>query len=218
VSLAISDGISFSHQSLLEAQILGQVDHKFICCILRSDTSRDTGDRVLVLLDQHAADERVSVEKILRELCDGFRRDGMSVTTLVKQTPRIVLSAEEAQLLTEPGMLALLRRWGIHLEVDAVPLSHFTDQPSPYVQVRVCAVPTTLEARLSRKEAVEVTRLVKLYLPVLKEGQGEIEALLAHTMGEGEVDWGRVLRWMPKEMLELANSKACRSASLSSPR
>ncbi|KAH8830346.1 hypothetical protein DL96DRAFT_1592536 [Flagelloscypha sp. PMI_526] len=47
---------------------IGQVDNKFIACMLADPT----GQQNLVLVDQHAADERVRVEKYLKKLCSGF--------------------------------------------------------------------------------------------------------------------------------------------------
>lgn len=49
---------------------------------------------------------------------------------------------------------------------------------------------------------------------MLADGLGQVQSLIERGQRdtqEDKVDWGEVLRWMPKEMLELANSKACRS-------
>jgi DNA mismatch repair protein MLH3 len=51
----------FSKEELGNARIIGQVDCKFVACTLPGD-STDEGEPVLVLIDQHAADERVRVE------------------------------------------------------------------------------------------------------------------------------------------------------------
>jgi DNA mismatch repair protein MLH3 len=191
---------------------LGQVDNKFICCVLaaesvsRTESDQKTG-RTLVLIDQHAADERVSVERVLPELTEGFINDEADVTELPEPQPMLVLSREESQQLEHPTVLRIVRRWGLHLEMSPPA----ADDAATYCQVKVLSVPTALKARLGRKEAQEATRLVKLYLPVLHDGLGELEALIEAAESGVEVDWGMALRWMPKEMLELANSKACRS-------
>jgi DNA mismatch repair protein MLH3 len=192
----VSTELSFPIDSLRHAKSLGQVDRKFIACILGSKRGK-----TLVLLDQHAADERVSVEGILQGLCEGFMRDEIEYTILSRTTPRIVLSREEALVLSDPSVMDVFRRWGILLEVE--------EGDGDYVQVGVRAVPTILLSRLGRQEGSEMTRLVKLYLPILKDSSRELEVALR----DGEADWGRMMRWMPKEMLELANSKACRGES-----
>ncbi|KAL8629369.1 hypothetical protein Q9189_004942 [Teloschistes chrysophthalmus] len=65
-----------SKSGLRDARVIAQVDKKFILILM--SPSRTHGDetgkerekeRVLVLVDQHAADERIRVEDLLEELC-----------------------------------------------------------------------------------------------------------------------------------------------------
>ena len=188
--------------SLCTSQVLAQVDQKYIACNLESTL----GPRTVVLIDQHAADERVSVELIYRELCDGFVKDTLQITELAEQ-PQVILSREEAKSLALPENLAILQRWGIHLVLPEI--------KGDYVQVSVKAVPSAFVLRLRRKEAVEMTRLIKMYLPTLGSSMGQLRALIEEGADAG-IEWGRVLRWMPKEMIELAKSKACRGTTLPS--
>ena len=195
--------IVFTTESLATATILGQVDTKFIACLLHSSTQ----PRTLVLIDQHAADERVAVEAILQELCEGF----MSGTKRQSEVsgPAITLTRLEAQRLASSAFLETFARWGISLELEEL-------GEGDYIQLPIKAVPTILASRLGRKEASEMTRLVRLYLDQLDETHDELQSLIS-KYDDGEIDdWQRVQRWMPKEMLELANSKACRSTSFPS--
>src|SRR4051794_37371868 len=57
----------FTATNLANAEVLGQVDRKFIACAIRDHPGGD----ILLLVDQHAADERVRVEHFLREYCEG---------------------------------------------------------------------------------------------------------------------------------------------------
>jgi DNA mismatch repair protein MLH3 len=204
--------ITFTASALLHATILGQVDHKFICAAIPSKLKHDTVGPTLVMIDQHAADERVSIEAILKELCEGFLADSIPITELSEPLPAIIISRQEAGLLCEAGKNESLARWGIELDVSAFRGSEGGDD-GDYVQIPIRAVPIALKDRLGRKEASEMTRLIKLYLPVLGVGMRQIDALINRSEGGDMVDWGEVLRWMPKEMLELAVSKACRSKS-----
>jgi len=195
--------VTFSKESLANATILGQVDTKFIACLLDSPGK----DRTLVLIDQHAADERVSIEEIFHELCIGFVNNNIHQTEV--SGPNIVLTLLEAQRLASLGYLEIFARWGISLDLPTE-IIH-----GDYVQVPILAVPTLLASRLARKEASEMTRLVRLHLDQLDEDYNEIHSFLdrvKETDAEKE-DWQKIQRWMPKEMSELANSKACRSTS-----
>lgn len=181
------------------AEVIGQVDKKFIACLIA--TKANDGAWSLVLIDQHAADERVSVESILRELCQGFIENNVQQTEVKDIT--LVLTRHEAIQLADPATVNILGRWGISLEV---PAPSFSD----YVQVPVSAVPSTLAYRIGRKEASELTRLVRRYLTDIP-AKTDIQSLVRTVSKEDR--WQMVQRWMPKEMLDLVNSKACRSES-----
>ncbi|WVQ80577.1 hypothetical protein IAT38_002682 [Cryptococcus sp. DSM 104549] len=221
--MALTTDVQFPRSALKQAKILGQVDRKFVAAVMQTTS----GMPAVALIDQHAADERVSVERILGELCKGFARGDMDVAALsggsgrgLGVQPMIILTRAEGLALSQPGVLRLFERWGIHLSLPEVDSTH-----GDYVQVGVEAVPSVLAARLGKKEAVEMTRLVRGYLAVVGDIMGEIESMIkgsGNAEGDGEGDgesgagyggeWGRVMRFMPKEMLELANSKACRGA------
>ncbi|KAL1408393.1 DNA mismatch repair protein [Vanrija albida] len=188
--------VSFPHSSLSSTAVLGQVDRKFICCVLRAESPSREPTTALVILDQHAADERAAVEQIMDELCDGFARDAMPV---VEVALRVVLTREEAAVLASAAARGILRRWGIGLGEHTA---------GEYVQVDVTHVPALLE-RLGRPHATELTRLLKLYLPELGAREAEIAATVAGLDGSARA---RVQALMPREMVELANSKACRGA------
>ncbi len=74
----MSRATSFSKESLANARIIEQVDRKFIACLVSRETldesryGSEDEDAIFVLVDQHAADERIRVERFLRELCVGF--------------------------------------------------------------------------------------------------------------------------------------------------
>jgi DNA mismatch repair protein MLH3 len=197
--------VNFTTRSLGSAKIIGQVDKKFIACFLETGAK----GRTLVLIDQHAADERVAIEEILQDLCEGFVNDTIRQTEV--SGPVVFLTQAEANQLSQPGAQDVIARWGILLD-----LPEYTDG-ADYIQVPVNAVPTVLASRLARKEASEITRLVRLYLEQLSEDLPEILTAVGRfdgAQGEAQGDWQKVQRWMPLEMLELANSKACRSKSM----
>ncbi|BEI84001.1 hypothetical protein CcaverHIS002_0406050 [Cutaneotrichosporon cavernicola] len=115
---------------------------------------------------------------------------------------------KEMAALETPGVREVVRRWGIGLD-DTVA------SKGEYTQVNATCVPKLLDARLGRKNPTELTRLLRLYLPELADHISEIQ-VLTMVLDRGTRDrahsWASVQRWMPQEMVELANSKACRGA------
>ncbi|WVO14449.1 hypothetical protein L204_102083 [Cryptococcus depauperatus] len=214
-----SSTIPLQLTSLSNATVLGQVDKKYIAAIIDS-----TSFPALSLIDQHAADERVEVERILLELCEGFTQGNLKVhrteNTADSDGLMITLTRPEASVLSQPGVVPLFKRWGIDLRLPYDLLE------MEYVQVKVHTVPNTFSSRLSKKEGIELTRLVKGYLSTIVDNAGEIDAFLrslhvqdvARYKEEDKQDichsgnWNNVVRFMPRELLELANSKACRGA------
>lgn len=122
----------FSREDLSLAKIIGQVDRKFIACTMAKSTSGnnaqlrnnnvDSSTSTLVLIDQHAADERVRVEGFLKELCLGFLSTSdkhigavcnIRVRSLAPPKP-ILLTAHEFRFLDESSEVQeLFGSWGV---------------------------------------------------------------------------------------------------------
>lgn len=125
-----------SRQQLGHAHVIGQVDRKFVGCLLhpqshissassRSATAPTTNAETLILVDQHAADERIRVESFLRPLCIGFLHsrsggtDPEEATAIIRSTPPcpVLLTRRETSLLNgSAGIRDFFRCWGISFQ------------------------------------------------------------------------------------------------------
>lgn len=211
----------FCKEELGSARVIGQVDGKFVACSLPSD-SRDEGEPVLVLIDQHAADERVRVERFLMELCNGAIQGGAE-STVLDALKGVVLTKDEATLSQQEEVLQELRRWGFHVGRVAIMESLTVN----WVQVDVLAVPALLrdKVRLLTSPYVASTK-GNVQLLQGDELQNLLKGCLAKYRVEGcprwshalvnelsENEWLRALKLCPRELVELVNSKACRGKS-----
>ena len=123
----------FSKDNLRCARIINQVDCKFIACLLGDQVDLDTetlgepqadskyGGLTLVLIDQHAADERIRVEQFLQELCVGYlrNRSGREDSTLETRKlspplPVLLTEYEARKLTTSTDIQAAFSHWGFH--------------------------------------------------------------------------------------------------------
>jgi DNA mismatch repair protein MLH3 len=150
---------------LSNAQVISQVDHKFIACLVQDDADAITiGDntassRALVLIDQHAADERVRVEKFLKELCLGFLQhdetnNGVKTKELLPSVPILLTRHEALRLADSDVFQGAFECWGIVFDDLSSLSSHSVDsgldntKGEGYVQVFVRSIPAIVSEKV----------------------------------------------------------------------
>ncbi|GIX85255.1 DNA mismatch repair protein Mlh3 [Caerostris extrusa] len=89
----------FTQNSLNNLKVIGQVDCKFIACIIQDFCENFKDKNLLVLFDQHAVHERVRLEELIADLYE-MRESKKIVKTLPINPPiTISLEPEEIRLL-----------------------------------------------------------------------------------------------------------------------
>ncbi|KAJ9104252.1 hypothetical protein QFC19_004069 [Naganishia cerealis] len=200
--------IQFSKQDLSNATFLSQIDNKFICCAI---PHRDDG-KTLFMIDQHAADERIRVERFLGETLRDFQ-----TTKVISTLPGVIahtikLPLEQVDwLLERPERLALFEKWGFQISVATDPGM----KTANYGYISVNSVPALLISRLGSTGGKDVKDIIAGYIAFLQtQPDGCISSLVktlrTPAVRSGGVDNDGLLRWMPKRMKELIDSKACR--------
>ncbi|KAG2155051.1 uncharacterized protein EDB93DRAFT_1130961 [Suillus bovinus] len=227
--------IRFHKGDLLKARVINQVDRKFIACLVDLDhsTHQEHGKppnnlaadgSTLILIDQHAADERVRVERFLSEICSGFLRHcegtgGVEVSELSPGVPILLTRHEASRLATIEEVQSAFDRWGVRFEglakLTSLESECARDEVSDgYVQVFVRAIPAIVSDKLLMND--ELQDLVKGYLGFLESERVSPPNLSqqkdADNIKDDESQWLKALRWCPQELLDLINSKACRGA------
>ncbi|KAI5476871.1 hypothetical protein MNV49_007105 [Pseudohyphozyma bogoriensis] len=194
-----ADGGMLDREDLKRARFIAQVETKFLLVAISPKGSEAGGGRkeeLLVMIDQHAASERVRVEKYLKEICGEVR-----VWTF-EEPVGVVVSGEEAKVIRDRK--GEFEKWGLRIEVALPELEKGEgDESTSYVQVHLHAVPLLVADRLRAEPRLQ-QELVRSYVAQLvDEKPGGVT---------GEETWVGRARKCPPVLLDLVNSKACRGA------
>ena len=205
-----------SKKALAHARILQQVDNKFILALTSDPNCHTKSSGKLVLIDQHAADERCKVEDLLRSL-----HADQPVT--LASSLRFEVGVTEAQMLDVTKLR--FAQWNIVYDVtfnvsgQKLPVESVTTRTQH--EVRVTALPAAIaeRCRLNPKLIIELLRE-----EIWSDNPGlrnKSNSSLGHDkdagtfiLGKGAVDKCPTLTTarLPPRLLDLINSRACRSA------
>ncbi len=189
-----------SKKTLKQAKVISQVDQKFILIAMGQDTSasKDDAGQLLGLVDQHAADERIRVEGLLAELCS-------HPTPLIKPIV-FEIPAREHELMIRHA--AYLASWGIVYDVK------IAAGPAK-CRLSIRALPSAIAERC-RVEPKVLIEMLRGEVWKRKESGSNPSAkrdLEVPFLNASKTDgWLARLGTCPQGLLDMLNSRACRSA------
>lgn len=202
-----------SKSGLRQAEVISQVDKKFILIKIP-----EVGGKSLVLVDQHAADERVQIEKLMEDYCTPDDGKGLSVQGVLKagvRTVKLEPSIKFDVSRLEGEKLEIHRQhfadWGILLAVPTNPVSG-----EAMCQLVVTALPPGImeRCRLDPKALIELIR-AELWDWDAKAGRSNTpreDTLVLDSNHDGKHGWLIGIHNCPRGILDLLNSRSCRSA------
>ncbi|KAF9543733.1 DNA mismatch repair protein [Mortierella hygrophila] len=139
-----AESLQLSKAGLQGCKVISQLDSKFILCTMEqfstamavSDSRQEPAqhglvNRVLVVIDQHAADERVRVERLMKEMCtcshSACRKQDDYETTIITHCldsmamiPRLPITLTRREWHLAKQSTEWLHRWGIVLEENSL--------------------------------------------------------------------------------------------------
>ncbi|KAI8959991.1 hypothetical protein F5Y11DRAFT_331268 [Daldinia sp. FL1419] len=218
--------------SLRNAIVISQVDRKFILVKVPLPSSPQpsnlglggTREMLLVMIDQHAADERCRVESLMK---DYF----MSVEDLQGVTmgqPRRLVHAQ-SELLEKPIVFDVsvrdgnqfeqsaeyFKHWGVVFRVASIPRSKGDGKGKS--QLQVFGLPPSIAERCCSEPRLLIELLRKETWNLNEHGHSASQQTRIETSQETD-DGSTGLHWLarfhgcPNGIIEMINSRACRSS------
>ncbi|XP_071486881.1 DNA mismatch repair protein Mlh3-like [Diadema antillarum] len=180
------------HKSMFEnIEVVGQVDAKFIACLVSSD-SQQPGDRphLLVLVDQHAAHERIRLEMLTAECYSGGTDEDSRIIRSASVTPPISVRLSPSELRLMQAYRSKLGRVGVGFTV-----------PDDGDCVLVTALPEcVVEREASETKRGRPTVAVGIVETLIKE---ELDAIQSQAGARAA---------LPRSITRILNSQACHGA------
>ena len=212
-----------SREGLQDAKVIAQVDKKFILVKMQDSTwVGDARAGLLVLIDQHAADERVQVESLLSQLCsplrgeEGYRsklgHQAQVVSVVLDKPTQVAISPQERTHFTTHA--ARFAAWGILYDIVqttvSAPIPRTADKDK-YV-LSVTALPTGISERCKADPKVLISFLRSTVWKYAEDPHLPPLPTRPTSSRNDSTDWVRRLATCPPGLLDLINSSACRSA------
>ncbi|PSN63935.1 hypothetical protein BS50DRAFT_679128 [Corynespora cassiicola Philippines] len=223
---SIPDTSKLSKEGLSNASVIAQVDNKFILVRIHNESGPASNSTIassaLVMIDQHAADERIRVEQLLVQLCEplsteqahlGYRsklgqKSQISFTMLEKPMQFTVTPQERVLYTAHASSFAF---WGILYDISTSRTSNGKEQALLIVN----ALPPSISERCRTDPKLLVSFLRSTVWKYAEEPQLQMsqngEPPSASQSREAP-SWVKRLSTCPQGLLDLVNSRACRSA------
>jgi DNA mismatch repair protein MLH3 len=236
----------FCKKDIEQAKVIGQLDNKFIACKLpctqnieqdieENEIVEQRPRNILILVDQHAADERVRVEMLFKEFCESKQLDRMDVkdsnkmnaisfveTIQLNPSNKIILTFRESQVVGR--FESNFNKWGIFFSdkceaksdsTSNIPTTSFvsphfvSSKDGDLIPLYVTHLPKMIADRCVLDTRI-TQELVRQHLYWLEETGGVGTDFNADGNIDESREWQTMIRKCPRGIVDILNSKACR--------
>lgn len=227
------DGRIFK-DALRNAEVISQVDKKFILVKLHmsaTNTHDQSGNRgsTLVIIDQHAADERIRIENLMSELCSAKTWRLANQTVLSEPSIFAIplekpltfdISVKEAHLFEKHQ--TRFAEWGVYYDTTSGSQISLGDRRNPVKDFQRITV-RILPPGISERCKLDPKLLINLLRTDLwaQEDHGTRTKNQTTTNADPQSQaagtdskhaWLQQIHHCPRGILDLLNSRACRSS------
>lgn len=217
--------IKLSKESLAGAEVVAQVDKKFILIKTPAadvaNTTEEAPKMLLVLVDQHAADERIRVETLFRQLCSPASPSCSSYQSKLGHIAQV-----ESTVLEKPMKFSISRHerlhftthaerfafWGFLFDIDEA--IDMPDRPGISRETHYLLSVTSLPPSVTERCRTDIELLISfLRSTVWKYASDSTSPSLASLSRKSKsTDWVARIATCPEGLIDMINSRACRSA------
>jgi DNA mismatch repair protein MLH3 len=218
------NGTKLSKSALGEAQVIAQVDNKFILVTMAASTDTITDEfkkhTIMVAIDQHAADERCKVEDLLTNLCttrgeeddiqtNAFEHNSIVKTSALSPPLKFSIAEREAELFRAHA--ARFAYWGILFTFGTLGAG---TESSTNTELIIHALPPVIAERCKSEPKVLITLL---RTELWKQAESSTMRC-TNTSVDNDNEYPAKHPWLgrigncPQGILDMVNSRACRSA------
>ena len=214
----------YTRKGLKQARVIAQVDQKFILVdIITAPPSSKRNDepdrRGLILIDQHAADERIRVEDLLSRVCDWSshttsNNDNSSKTQTALLPSALLFEVSSQELPLFRKFRSYFEQWGILYTISESQSGESNSscglsiQSLPPLIAERCRLQPKILIDLLRTEIWDSDSTSHFPHPATAPAPVESDSV----RDPGIPSWLTNLHQMPRGMLSMLNSRACRSA------
>lgn len=188
-------------EALAGARVIGQVDQKYLLAVIPATIAsprRGKSTCLVILVDQHAADERVRFERLCEEACQA------ATTSLAKP---MIFEVDDNEVMLFETRQEYFGRWGIKYTVTVR-----SGSSNAASLVEIDSLPPLVVERCRTDP--------KLLIDLLRGGIWSESCKPSGVYGEDvneqeskqEVTWVSELAHCPSLMMEMVKSRACRTA------
>ncbi|KAF2833415.1 hypothetical protein CC86DRAFT_338706 [Ophiobolus disseminans] len=216
-----------SKDAFLSAEVIAQVDKKFILIKVMHpidpSLTKAASAALLVLVDQHAADERIRVEALFQELCTHISphktnpryqsrlgHSALVASSLLSKSIQFTVSQQERMHFVAHA--ERFARWGILFDILTPTTTSERLNASTKKQhlVSVTALPPSISERCKSDAALLISFLRSTVWKYASDPHRTLQA--SFSPDETSPEWVRRLATCPQGLIDMINSRACRSA------